>query len=233
MKIVASKAMNEEFQQISMFGFPETEAAPRFLPTKHGQRTTAKQRAFVRYFLETYELGKSAIRAGYSKKNANVIANRLMHKSQVAELIRQEEEEALKRAGINRNDALLRLAKMVYFDARNLYREDGSIKHPSEWDDATATVIAGIEVTEIYGGQGKKKVSIGQTKKVKVIDPLRALEILLRHLGLLKENVIFPDKNGNPMSPGGQIQNRIEVVFVNPPGPDTVCPETGQGGGDC
>lgn len=37
---------------------------------------------------------------------------------------------------------------------------------------------------------------------------------------MLKENVVFPDKDGNPMSPRVQIQNRIEVVFVNAPRPD-------------
>ena len=93
------------------------------------------------------------------------------------------------------------------------------MKDPSEWDDATAAVIAGIEVLEFYEGQGKKKVSIRQTKKVKVVDPLRSLKVLLKVLGLMKESVVFPDKDGNPMAPGVQIQNRIEVVFVNAPGP--------------
>jgi hypothetical protein len=114
----------------------------------------------------------------------------------------------------------LRLAKMVYWDSRSLYRDDGSIKPPSEWDDATAAVIAGVEVMEVYEGGGKKKFSIGQTKKVKVVDPLRSLEVLLKVLGLTKESIVYPDANGNPMAPGGstQINNTLQVVWVEAPG---------------
>jgi len=205
-----------------MFGLPEREAGLRFLPTKHGQKTTAKQRAFVRYYLETHELGKSAIRAGYSEKNANTIANRLLRKSQVADLIRQEEEAALKRAGIDRTKALMELAKLAYYDPRKLYREDGSLKDPSEWDDATAAAVAQVEVFELFEGAGKNRRQIGFTKKVKGWDKNRALEMLLKHLGLLKKNVVFPDKDGNPMAPGMVVQNKIEIVFVNPSDPDTL-----------
>ncbi len=106
---------------------------------------------------------------------------------------------------------------MWNWDPRTLYQDDGTIKPPSEWDDATAAVIAGVEVIEMV--QGKDKVWVGQTKKVKVVDPLRTMELVLKVMGMMKESVVFPDKDGNPMAPGVQIQNRIEVVFVNAPGP--------------
>jgi phage terminase small subunit len=224
--------MDKSLKQITLFELDEQPAGPKFLPTKAGHRTTAKQRAFVRYYLETRELSASAINAGYSPKTAGAIANRLMHKSQVAELIRQEEEEDLRRAGIDRTRALMELAKLAYFDLRQLYREDGSLKNPSEWDDATAAAVASVEVFEEFAGKGKDRKQIGHTKKVKTWDKNRALEMLLKHLGLLKENVVFPDKDGNPMSPGVQIQNRIEVVFVNPPSPDMLRPGNGAEGGD-
>jgi phage terminase small subunit len=205
-------------KQLLLPGIPEKKAYnPDFPEAERTERLTAKQKAFVRHYLESHEITESAKKAGYADKHSNTIGNRLMHKSRIIELIRQEEEKAIQAAGINRKDALLRLAKMVYFDPRNLYREDGSVKDPSEWDDATAAVIAGIEVMEVFGGKGKEKTIIGQTKKVKVIDPLRALEVLMKHLGLLKDS----DKDGNPMAPGTTIvQNKIVIEFVNAPGPD-------------
>lgn len=216
-----------------MPGIPDKKTyKPDFPEADRSGRLTAKQRSFVRYFLESHEIANSAIKAGYSEKHANTIGNRLMHNSRIIGLITEEEEKAIEAAGINRKDALMRLAKMVYWDPRSLYQDDGSIKPPSEWDDATAAVIAGVEVMEVFGGQGGRKVSIGRTKKVKVVDPLRSLEVLLKVLGLQKDTVVYPGKDGNPMSPGVQIQNRIEVVFVNPPRPDTLNPGNEAGEGD-
>lgn len=210
--------MEKKFKQITITGQVEEDYKPSLPPSKVRQRLTEREKNFALYWLETHKIGESARRANYSEKHANAIGSRLLKKSQVAEFIREQEEETIRAAGINRKDALLRLAKMVYWDPRNLYREDGTTKGPSEWDDATAAVIAGIEVMEIFEREGKKKISIGQTRKVKVVDPLRSLEILLKHLGLLKESIVYPDKDRNPMAPGTMVQNILEVVFVEAPG---------------
>lgn len=229
--MMADKDLVPISKQIPIPGL-EKQEVDQFLPTKAGGKITAKMRAFVAEYLKTHELAGSAIRAGYAPKYAGSIANRLIQKSQVADLIRQEEEEALKRAGIDRTRALMELAKLAYFDLRKLYREDGSLKNPGEWDDGTAAAIASIETFEEFKGAGKNRRQVGYIKKVKVCDKNRSLEMLLKHLGLLKENVVFPDKDGNPMAPGTTVQNKIEVVFVSPPGQGTVRPAYGQEGGD-
>ncbi len=210
--------MEKRFKQIALDGVVEKDYRPSLPPSKVRQRLTEREKNFALYWLETHKIGESARRANYSEKHANAIGSRLLKKSQVAEFIKEQEEETIRAAGINRKDVLLRLAKMVYWDPRSLYREDGSTKGPSEWDDATCAVIAGIEVMEVWERDGKKKISIGQTKKIKVVDPLRALEVLMKHLGLLKESIVYPDKNGNPMAPVAPIQTKIQVVFVPAPG---------------
>lgn len=77
----------------------------------------------------------------------------------------------------------MELAKLAYFDLRQLYREDGSLKDPREWDDATAAAVASVEVFEEFAGKRKDRKQIGHTKKVKTWDKNRALDMLLRHLG--------------------------------------------------
>jgi phage terminase small subunit len=209
--------MAEEIQeQLLLPGIPAKERGEHYIPTKSGSRLTTQRNKFVSEYLQSYDGTAAAIKAGYSPKSASRIANHLIHNGPVAQKIKEEEEKAIAAAGINRRDALLRLAKMVYWDSRSLYQDDGSIKPPSEWDDATAAVIAGVEVMEFYGGEGKTKTAIGQNKKVKVVDPLRSLEILLRVLGLTK------DTPGSQVTVNNQNQiiekQTIEVVFVNAPG---------------
>ncbi len=135
--------------------------------------------AFVAEYLKTNELAASAIKAGYAPKYAGTIANRLIQKSQVSELIRQEKEAALKRAGVELTRALLEIAKIAYYDPRKLYRKDGTLKEPSEWDDDTAAAIAQVEVFESFEGTGDKRRFIGHTKKVKSWDKKAAMLALM------------------------------------------------------
>jgi phage terminase small subunit len=210
-------------KQLLLPGMPEKEHGELCLPTKKKGKVTAKMMAFVAEYLKTNELAASAIKAGYAPKYAGTIANRLIQKSQVSELIRQEKDAALKRAGVELTRALLEVAKIAYHDPRKLYRADGTLKEPSEWDDDTAAAIAQVEVFESFEGTGNKRRVIGHTKKVRAWDKKAALELLLKHLGALKENIIFPDADGNPQNVAPQT---IQVVFVekavplNSPEPD-------------
>jgi phage terminase small subunit len=199
--------------QIAIPGMERIPAEP-FIPTKKAGHITAKMRAFVAAYLRTNDLTASAIEAGYAPKWAASIASRLVNKSQVAELIREEQEAALKRAGIDRTRALMELAKLAYYDPRKLYREDGTLKDPGEWDDATAAAIAQVETFEEFQGSGDKRRLVGFTRKVKSWDKRASLELLLKCLGVLKEQVVFPDRDGNPQS----VAPRIEVVFVEAQG---------------
>lgn len=179
-------------KQISLFEFPELAYEPIF-PARngHGQRPSAREMAFVRFYFESRKLRESAERAGYSKKNAHIIANRLIKKSLVSDMIKEMEEAAIKRAGITRERALIELGRLATFDPRKIYREDGSLKNPLELDDDTAAAIASLEVFEESIGQGKNKKSIGQTCKVKFWNKTESLKTLLQHLGLLIDKKEF------------------------------------------
>lgn len=175
-------------EQYSLPGFPQKDPKEHFIPTK-GRRITAKQKAFIRFYLETHELAASAIKAGYSKRTAGSIANYLVQKSEVADLIREEEEKVLKQAGLTAQKVLMQLANLANSDVRKLFREDGSLKDPAEWDDFTAAAVSSIEMLEEFAGKGMKKVHIGQVKKVKLWDKPSALEKLGKYFRLWSDKL--------------------------------------------
>lgn len=94
--------------------------------------------------------------------------------------------EALRQWEIHR---LLQEIKAISFvDIRKIFNEDHSLKSPSEWPDNIASALAGIDVAEIWDNEadadGKKhKVQIGEIKKIKLFDKLKALEMLGKDLG--------------------------------------------------
>lgn len=93
-------------------------------------------------------------------------------------------------------DRLLQEIRAISFiDIRLIFNEDHSLKPPSEWPDDVAAALAGIEVDEIWEMQPQedsnrmRKVQIGETKKIKLLDKLKALEMLGRDLGRFTQKI--------------------------------------------
>lgn len=85
-------------------------------------------------------------------------------------------------------DRIIDEIKMIsLIDLRKLYDADDVLLPVSKWPDDVARSVAGIDVDEIWeteeeGGR-RRKVQVGQTKKIKLFDKLKALEMLGRKLG--------------------------------------------------
>jgi len=88
---------------------------------------------------------------------------------------------------IDPDRALREAARLAYSDIRQIFDEQGNIRPVSEWPDDLAAAIGGIEVVKrnVYSGDDK----IDDVIKVKVWDKPKALEMLFKHLGLLKETL--------------------------------------------
>ena len=70
-------------------------------------------------------------------------------------------------------------------DIRLAYDENGRLKDPREWPDALARAISAVESEDIIQ---KGAGLVGYTKRIKMWDKLKALELLGRNRGLFKED---------------------------------------------
>lgn len=86
-------------------------------------------------------------------------------------------------------DATRVLKAIIFFDPRCLYREDGTPVAVDELDEATSLALAWIEVEELWDDSfedgDKRRIQIGNTKKVGTRDKVKAIETYLRTLGKL------------------------------------------------
>src|SRR5690606_6015450 len=108
------------------------------------------------------------------------------------------------RTHITQDRVLQELARIAFYDLRKLYREDGSLKDPSEWDDDTAAALAGVEVVETkgnaqFGGEEGARHIPEYVKKAKVFDKNSALTLAMRHLGMLRDKVEHTGKDGKDL----------------------------------
>lgn len=93
------------------------------------------------------------------------------------------------RENLRGNQAMMRergieeLMRIAFFDPRNLYREDGSMKPINELDPEDAAAISAVETVELFGKDGP----IGHLRKVKWADKVKAIKDLFQIQGWSQE----------------------------------------------
>jgi len=172
------------------------------IPTKK-HKISPKRRIFIEEYLKDFNGTEAAKRAGYAPNSAYDHAFRLLKRDDIQQEIETRLQKRLEKIGVTKDRVLQEIARLAFGDTRKLFRKDGSLLMPNEWDDDTAAAVAGMEITEEYGGRGEERALTGYTKKVKQWEKTRALELLGRHLKL------FGDKNGDN---GGVT---IPILLVN------------------
>lgn len=120
---------------------------------------------------------------------ARANSSRLLTKANIKNYLNEQKEELKKRVNVTQEDVINELAKIAFADIRKLYSDTGSLKNIKDIDDDTAAALAGVETFEEYEGRGEDREYIGDTKKVKMIEKTKALDLLGKYFGIFKEKV--------------------------------------------
>lgn len=154
---------------------------------------TPKKQRFVDEYLVDLNATQAAIRAGYSAKTAHSQGPRLLDDVDVKELIADAMAKRAEATKITAERVLQELGRVAFFDPRRLLNADGSPRPINELDDDTAAVLAGMDISEEYEGSGEDRRFVGYTKKVKLADKVGALNLAMRHLGMLTDKLEVKD----------------------------------------
>ncbi|MDL2267163.1 terminase small subunit [Desulfovibrio sp. OttesenSCG-928-G15] len=142
-----------------------------------------KQAVFVQEYLIDLNATQAAIRAGYSKKRADAIGHENLRKPEIAEAVRKAMEARNERTEISQDRVLEELACLAFGDLRDAvsWGPDGVVLKSS--DTLTPEQAAAIsEVSETVTKDG------GSTR-IKRHDKGKALELLMRHMGMLNDKL--------------------------------------------
>ncbi|MDE7053546.1 MAG: terminase small subunit [Oscillospiraceae bacterium] len=143
-------------------------------------KLTPKQKRFVAEYLVDLNATAAAIRAGYSKKTAEVIGYENLRKPQIETAINQAMQEREKRTEITQDMVLRETAKLAFFDIRKMFDKNGKPLDISMLDDDAAAALVGLDVQDVADNDGDY---VGFVKKYKMADKIKALELLGKHLG--------------------------------------------------
>lgn len=163
---------------------------------------SAKQRLCVLKSLEPGETAASAYRAVYGCSPATAETNgpRLLRTAQAQALVQQKLSKVEERTELSIEKLDRSLQAIIDFDLRRCYRpmlKDGQpvldgegrpryelIPLP-EWPEDLAKSLAGCDVEELFEGASGERFQIGQVKKWKLWDKVRAHELAYKRRGAL------------------------------------------------
>ena len=108
----------------------------------------AKKNRFVEEYPVDLNATQAAIRAGYSKKTAYSIGQRLLKDVEVQAAIQEAMQKRSKRVEITQDRVLQEYARIAFFDPRKLFEENGKPKDINALDDDTAAALAVLDEEE-------------------------------------------------------------------------------------
>ena len=78
------------------------------------------------------------------------------------------------------------------------YDEAGELKPVSQMPRGLRDRITSIDVVEQYQGSGKERKFVGYTHKIRLADPLRARELIGKHVDVsaYRENIAIQNEDG-------------------------------------
>jgi phage terminase small subunit len=175
-------------------------AQPPAVPER--RTLTGEEQLFVQEYWRTGNPVKAylAVWPFTAKRVAPGAAKQLLDLPHIQQEMEQWQDRMNKRFNLSRERVMQELARLILFDPRQLYRDDGSMKLPHELDADTAAAISGFESIQMGTSKGNEE---GETieitvKKVKWADKHAAIKTYLEAQGWKKQ--VDTERDSNPLA---------------------------------
>ena len=148
-------------------------------PESH--KLTAQQEKFCHEYLIDRNATQAAIRAGYSGKTARQLGYQLFTNIYVKGRVNQLISAELGNIDATAARIKKELTNLAFINIADAYDQNGALKSFEDMPVELQRAILAVESEELFDGVGKNREQIGYTKRIKLTDKLKALEMLGRH----------------------------------------------------
>lgn len=150
-------------------------------------KLTPKQKRFCQEYVIDLNGTQAAIRAGYSKKTANIQAAQHLTKLSVQNYIQTLQEKKREKMEVTAEMVIAELAKVGFSNIQDLIEEGNTTKDISEISKDKAASVSSIKkITTSGGTEGNEWVK--ESVEFRLYDKVSALEKLGRHLGIFEKD---------------------------------------------
>lgn len=148
-------------------------------------KLTAKQKRFCEEYILDFNATQAAIRAGYSKRTADVQGIRLLGKVKAEEYINELKAKIEDKSIMTATEVLKELSKIAKSSLKDIVNEAGGLKPLEEMPDEVAAAVSEIRVDSI--GKPVDGVLVLRTT-IKFHSKVAALEHLGKHHGIFDKD---------------------------------------------
>jgi len=148
-------------------------------------KMTDQKASFCEHWVETKNRELAVIRAGYSEKEARRVAHRLLRDPGCVEYIKQLQEVKNRMMAVNAMDVLDEAIKIGFSNIGDFLDEDDQFVNLKALPKSALAAISSYKRTETPQKKGKPIVK----KEIRLHDKNKAQELIMRHLGALKDIV--------------------------------------------
>lgn len=164
------------------------------------------------YFINGCNAKLAGEKAGYSPQAVAA----LMRHDYVQKQIELRGKLIQERNNINIDRIISEIARIAFFDIKDLYGEDNVMLPVHQMPEAARAAIAGIETEDIFVTMGPYKEAIGQTKKVKTNDKMQALVTLAKMCGFRDKVDVTINDNRQPNTVASRHVVCFEDLSITP-----------------
>lgn len=172
---------------------------------------TPKQAIFYGEYIKDENATRAARVMGASEASAHVIGARMLRNVKVAAAIEAWTQRKVVKFEGEAEEVLQELRNILKRDVKNLYNADGTRIPAHLLDDVTRASVAEVEdeTTEAITGEVR---TVRRNQRVKMIDKIRAAELLGKHFKLWTDKSEFSGPAGGPIP----VHQAVTVTFVDP-----------------
>lgn len=150
---------------------------------------TDKERLFCYEYLLDKNAAQAARRAGYSDRSAAKIGWELLQKERITQRTDEMLVDTCEKLELSREVIIQELLALAMSDIGDAFNSDGTLKPLHEIPVATRRAISGIDVDELFEGKGDEREQVGLSKRIRLWDKPKSLELLGKHLKMFTDKV--------------------------------------------
>lgn len=160
---------------------------------------TSKQIRFCQEYIVDMNATQAAIRAGYSEKSAMEQGYQLLQKTPVRQKVDELKVAQQKRIEISADTILRELLRLATVDVTQAFDERGWLKDLKDIPEDVRRAISGLEIQELFQGEGEDRHIIGVVRKLRFYDKIKPLELLGKHIKLFADRIEHSGPDGKPI----------------------------------
>lgn len=153
------------------------------------KRLSYRQQRFVAEYVKDQNAGPACIRAGYTKHASRRVGCALLKNLAIKDAIQKRLKRINDKCEVTAEKVVRELWRVGNANIAGLFNENGGFRSLSEMTEDQQHIIAAIDEDELFEGLGHDRKKVGVTKKVRLWDKVRALEILARKFKLLTDKM--------------------------------------------